>query len=86
VKIGLTNLNCTNGTKVYQIQIRKIAETLGDVRYMGVAALGAFATIDDRVNLSNLEKSIKSDSKLRRFVKENLYALQQGAKSVSLLK
>lgn len=82
--MGLSDLNQTNGTKIYQIQIRKIAEKLGHVRYMGVASLGALGAIDDRIDLSVLEQTIKKDEKLHRYVKQNLQALRRGTKSIIL--
>ena len=86
VQVGLADLSPNNGTKIYQANIREIAGLLGHIRYMGVASLGALAAIDDRVELSLLEQTIKTDSKLRRFEKENLKALHGGAAAVSIHK
>ncbi|MDO8125286.1 MAG: 2-oxoacid:acceptor oxidoreductase family protein [Candidatus Hermodarchaeota archaeon] len=86
VKMGLAGLAHHNGTKIYQIGIRQIAEELGHVRYIGIASLGALAAVDDRVDKRLLEKTIKIDSKLRRFEKQNLTALRKGGKAISLLK
>ncbi len=86
VQRGLANLPQHNGTKIYKIGIRQIAEDLGHVRYMGIASLGALAAVDDRVDQHLLEKTIKTDSKLRRFEKQNLAALRKGGKAISLLK
>jgi 2-oxoglutarate ferredoxin oxidoreductase subunit gamma len=86
VQMGLADLPQHNGTKIYQIGIRQIAEELGHVRYMGVASLGALAAIDDRIDKDLLEETIKTDSKLRRFEKQNLIALRNGTKAVSFLK
>lgn len=82
VKLGLADLPPQNETTIYHIGVRKIAEVLGHVRYMGIASLGALASVDDRIDLKLLENTIKTDSKLRRFEKENLKALQHGANSV----
>jgi len=86
VQMGLANLLHNNGTKIYQICIRQIAEELGHVRFMGVASLGALAAVDDRIDQDLLEKTIKTDSKLRRFEKQNLAALRKGGKAISFLK
>ena len=86
VQMGLADLSPNNGTTIYQANIREIAGLLGHIRYMGVASLGALAAIDDRVELSLLEQTIKTDSKLRRFEKENLKALHGGAAAVSIHK
>ena len=86
VQMGLADLSHYNGTKIYQIEIRKIAEELGYVRYMGIASLGALAAVDDRIDRQLLEKTIKTDSKLQRFEKQNLTALRKGGKAISLLK
>jgi 2-oxoglutarate ferredoxin oxidoreductase subunit gamma len=86
VQMGLANLSPNNGTKIYQIGIRQIAEKLGHVRFIGVAALGALAAVDDRIDKDLLEKTIKTDSKLRRFEKQNLAAFRKGGKAISFLK
>lgn len=86
VQMGIADLPTRNGTKIYKIGIRQIAEELGHVRYMGIASLGALAAVDDRVDQHLLEKTIKTDSKLRRFEKQNLAALRKGGKAISLLK
>ncbi|MFX1318810.1 MAG: 2-oxoacid:acceptor oxidoreductase family protein [Promethearchaeota archaeon] len=86
VQMGLSDLSPTNGTTIYQVNIRKLADQLGHVRYMGMASLGALAAIDERVTLSLLEQTIKTDSKLKRFEKENLKALHGGAEAVTILK
>ncbi|MFX0168186.1 MAG: 2-oxoacid:acceptor oxidoreductase family protein [Candidatus Hodarchaeota archaeon] len=83
---GLADLPKSNKIRIYKAQIRKVAEELGDVRYMGIASLGALATVDDRVDLKQLEKTIKTDTKLRRFEQQNLRALHEGTTAVSLLK
>ncbi|MFW9832144.1 MAG: 2-oxoacid:acceptor oxidoreductase family protein [Candidatus Thorarchaeota archaeon] len=82
VKIGLSELSNRTGTAVYHISIRKIAEELGHVRYMGIASLGALAAVDTRIDMKLIEYTIKSDSKLRRFQKENLKALLAGSNAV----
>lgn len=84
VQMGLADLPQDNGTAIYDVAIRKLAEELGHVRYMGVASLGALAAIDDRVDIKVLEQTIKVDSKLQRFEKDNLKALRGGAKAVTL--
>ena len=86
VQMGLADLPQHNGTKIYKIGIRRIAEELGHVRYMGIASLGALAAVDDRIDKHLLEKTIKTDSKLQRFEKLNLVALRKGGKAISLLK
>lgn len=86
VQMGLAQLTHHNGTKTYQIGIRQIAEELGHVRYMGIASLGALAAVDNRIDKTLLEKTIKTDSKLRRFEKQNLTALRKGGKAISFLK
>ncbi len=86
VQLGLANLPQNECTTIYQAEIRKLAEELGNVRFMGVASLGAFAAIDDRIDLKLIEKTVKTDRKLQRFEKENLGALQGGAKAVILQK
>ncbi|MFX1563413.1 MAG: 2-oxoacid:acceptor oxidoreductase family protein [Promethearchaeota archaeon] len=70
---------------VYQLDFHQIVEKLGHVRYFGIAALGALSTIDNRVNFPALENTIKTDAKLKRFSKQNLKALNLGAKLVSIL-
>ena len=86
VKLGLSTLPDSQNMKIYQVSIRKIAEELGHVRYMGIASLGALATIDSRFSLQALLHTIKTDFKLQRFEKANLQALQLGAKATRLLK
>ena len=86
VQIGLADLPNTHDMKIYQANIRKIAEELGHVRYMGIASLGALAATDTRFSLHELERTIKTDTKLRRFEKANLRALQLGANAAMLLK
>jgi 2-oxoglutarate ferredoxin oxidoreductase subunit gamma len=86
VQLGLANLPETNEMEIYHAHIRRIAEELGHVRYMGIAALGALANIDDRFDLQQLERTIKTDSKLRRFEKANLRALHLGGTATTLLK
>lgn len=86
VQLGLANLPQTEPTTIYQVKIRKLAEELGHVRYMGVASLGALAAIDDRIDIKLIEKTVKTDKKLQRFEKENLAAVQGGAKAVILSK
>ena len=85
VQLGLTNLPDINGTKLYQAHIRKIAEELGHVRYMGIASLGALAAVDTRFSMQELERTIKTDVKLRRFEKANLQALRLGANATKTL-
>ncbi len=82
VKMGLADLVQQNGTTIYQVEIRKLADKLGHVRYMGIASLGALAVIDNRVDLKMLEVAIKTDSKLHRYEKDNISALHGGAKAV----
>jgi 2-oxoglutarate ferredoxin oxidoreductase subunit gamma len=84
VQLGLENLPQDKHTIIYQAEIRKLADKLGHVRYMGVASLGALAAIDDRIDVKLIEKTVKTDKKLQRFEKENLSALQGGAKAISL--
>jgi Pyruvate/2-oxoacid:ferredoxin oxidoreductase gamma subunit len=84
--MGLNDLPQDNSTTIYQASIRQLADKLGHVRYMGIASLGALAAIDDRVELALLEKTIKTDNKLRRFKKENLKALHGGAVAVTIHK
>jgi 2-oxoglutarate ferredoxin oxidoreductase subunit gamma len=86
VQMGLADLPKHNGTKIYQVNIRDIAEELGHVRYIGIASLGALAAIDDRIDKDFIEATIKTDSKLRQFAKQNLNALRLGAKAISPLK
>jgi len=86
VQLALTDLPQDNGTAIYQIKLRKLADNLGHVRFMGIASLGALAAIDDRINITLLEKTIKTDQKLRRFEKDNLKALHGGTKTVFLHK
>jgi 2-oxoglutarate ferredoxin oxidoreductase subunit gamma len=86
VQMGLTDLSPDNGTTIYQVEIRKLANELGHVRYMGIASLGALAAVDNRVELKSLEKTVKTDSKLQRFEKENLRALHGGAAAITLAK
>lgn len=86
VQMGLEELSPNNSTVIYLARIRQLADDLGHVRYMGIASLGALAAIDERVELALIEKTIKSDDKLRRFEKQNLKALQGGAAAVTLHK
>jgi Pyruvate/2-oxoacid:ferredoxin oxidoreductase gamma subunit len=83
VQLGLADLLENNGTTIYQAEIRKLAEKLGNVRYMGIASLGALAAIDGRIDITLLEQTIKTDDKLRRFEKDNIKALQGGANAVT---
>jgi 2-oxoglutarate ferredoxin oxidoreductase subunit gamma len=82
VQLGLDELPKENGTNIYHARIRKLADTFGHVRYVGIASLGALAAIDDRIDIKLLEKTITIDSKLQRFEKQNLAALHEGAKAV----
>ncbi len=84
--MALDDLLQKNGTKVYQVSLRKLADELGQIRFIGVASLGALAAIDDRIDMKQLEKTIISDSKLQRFEKKNHMALHGGAKAITLLK
>jgi 2-oxoglutarate ferredoxin oxidoreductase subunit gamma len=86
VQLGLADLPDSQDMKIYQAGIRNIAEELGHVRYMGIASLGALAAIDSRFSLRELIQTIKTDSKLQRFEKANLRALQLGANATRLLK
>ena len=86
VQLGLADLPHDKSTTIYQAEIRKLADALGNVRYMGIASLGALATIDDRIDITLIEKTVKTDKKLQRFEKENLVALRGGAKAVTLKK
>ncbi|MFW9935855.1 MAG: 2-oxoacid:acceptor oxidoreductase family protein [Candidatus Thorarchaeota archaeon] len=83
VQLGLADLLENNGTQIYQAEIRKLAEKLGNVRYMGIASLGALAAIDGRIDITLLKQTIKTDDKLRRFEKNNIKALQGGANAVT---
>ena len=86
VQLGLANLSHDKSTTIYQAEIRKLADALGNVRYMGVASLGALATIHDHIDIKLIEKTVRTDKKLQRFEKENLNALQGGANAVNLQK
>jgi 2-oxoglutarate ferredoxin oxidoreductase subunit gamma len=86
VQMGLTDLPTNNRMIIYQVKLQKLAEKLGNVRYIGLASLGALAAIDERVDIKLLEKTIKTDSKLRRFEKDNLRALHGGAKAILVYK
>ncbi|MFX1575819.1 MAG: 2-oxoacid:acceptor oxidoreductase family protein [Promethearchaeota archaeon] len=86
VQLGLADLLENNSTTIYLAEIRKLAEKLGNVRYMGIASLGALATIDGRIDITLLVQTIKTDDKLRRFEKDNIKALQGGANAVTLYK
>jgi 2-oxoglutarate ferredoxin oxidoreductase subunit gamma len=86
VQMGLEKLPKGKHTTIYEVEIRKLADTLGHVRYMGVASLGALAAIDERIDVELIEKTVKKDKKLQRFEKENLSALHGGAKAVTLQK
>ncbi|MFX1564487.1 MAG: 2-oxoacid:acceptor oxidoreductase family protein [Promethearchaeota archaeon] len=83
VQLGLRDLPQENGTTIYHAGIRKLADALGHVRYIGVASLGALAAIDDRIDMKVLEKTITLDDKLKRFKKQNITALHEGAKAVT---
>jgi 2-oxoglutarate ferredoxin oxidoreductase subunit gamma len=85
VQLGLANLPDPNKMKIYQIAIRRIAEDLGHVRYIGIASLGALAAVDTRINLELLRDTISKDVKLRRFKTANFQALKSGAISISPL-
>jgi len=71
--------------RVFQLNFNQIADKLGHVRYFGIASLGALTTIDNRVTILALEKTIETDAKLKRFAKENLMALHLGATLISTL-
>lgn len=83
VQTGLSPLFNQNKTQIYQIELRRIAEYLGHVRYIGIASLGALATLDSRIDIASLERTIRLDEKLHRFKKENIYALKAGAKAIT---
>lgn len=83
VQLGLADLLDNNGATIYQVEIRRLAEKLGNVRYMGIASLGALAVVDDRIDIKLLEQTIRTDNKLRRFEKDNIKALQGGANAVT---
>ncbi len=82
VQMGLSQLTHPNQIQIYQIETRRIAEYLGHVRYIGIASLGALTTLDNRIDMVSLEKTIRLDEKLQRFKKENIYALRSGAKAI----
>ena len=86
VQMGIAELAQENGTRIYHARIRNLADTLGHVRYMGIASLGALAAIDDRIDVKLIEKTIALDKKLRRFETQNLQALHEGAKAVAVHK
>jgi 2-oxoglutarate ferredoxin oxidoreductase subunit gamma len=71
--------------RVFHLDFSQIASKLGHVRYLGIASLGALTTIDSRVTIPALKKTIETDTKLKRFAKENLMALHLGATLVSTL-
>ena len=71
--------------RLYTVHAQKIAEELGHVRYMGIASLGALTAVDARFSMQELERTIKTDVKLRRFEKANLQALQLGANATKTL-
>jgi 2-oxoglutarate ferredoxin oxidoreductase subunit gamma len=85
VQLGLADLPNAHDMKIYQAHIRKIAEELGHVRFMGIASLGALAAVDTRFSMQELERTIKRDAKLRRFEKANLQALQLGVTATKTL-
>lgn len=86
VQLGLADLPDQNLMKIYQVRIRRIAEELGHVRYIGIASLGALAAVDDRIDPKLLRDTVTKDDKLRRFKTTNLQALKRGATSISPLK
>jgi 2-oxoglutarate ferredoxin oxidoreductase subunit gamma len=69
--------------RVYPLAVRQIAEALGHVRYIGVASLGALAAANKELSLVRLTAVIESDDKLKRFVEQNLEALDRGARLVN---
>ncbi|MFX1563641.1 MAG: 2-oxoacid:acceptor oxidoreductase family protein [Promethearchaeota archaeon] len=85
IKGALNRIKEEGKIRVFQLNFSKIASKLGHVRYLGIASLGALTTIDDRVTIAALEKTIETDTKLKRFAKENLMALHLGATLVSSL-
>jgi 2-oxoglutarate ferredoxin oxidoreductase subunit gamma len=68
--------------RVYPLAVRQVAERLGHVRYMGVTSLGALVATNEEINSLILQKAVKSDSKLRLSAKQNLDALDRGARLV----
>ncbi len=83
IQSTLKTLKQEGSTQIFQTELSKITEELGHVRYLGVASLGAITEVDDRINIEMLEKTVRSDVKLKRFAKENLHALHRGAELVN---
>ncbi len=79
----LSKINPNNGPRIFQIDLSQLSRELGNVRYFGVAALGALAMVEKRIPLALLQKTIQTDSKLNRFAKQNLRALLLGQESIS---
>jgi len=67
----------------HQLPARRIAQKLGHVRYMGVAALGALTKIHPQITFSALSSVVKKDPKLKRFQRANIQALRLGAQLVN---
>ena len=82
VQMGLEDLPENKNRIIYHAKIRELAEKLGHVRYIGIASLGALASVDSRMDIALLEETIKSDIKLSRFKKANLQALKGGANAI----
>jgi 2-oxoglutarate ferredoxin oxidoreductase subunit gamma len=79
----LSGINPNSGPQIFQINLDQLAKELGNVRYYGIAALGALAMVEKRIPLSLIQKTIQTDSRLKRFAKQNLRALQVGQESIS---
>jgi 2-oxoglutarate ferredoxin oxidoreductase subunit gamma len=83
IQSTLESLKQEGSTKIYKSDLSQVAEELGHVRYLGVATLGAIAKVEESIDISMLENTVRSDVKLKRFAKDNLHALHQGAKLVN---